>query len=100
MAAAAARQRKMGGAKAFTPKDLELFENDDPHAVLLKVPGIYLRQEDGYGLRPNIGLRGASSDRSKKVTLMEDGILFVHLGPATDPQRFSVVMQVKIPGMD
>ena len=31
---------------------------------------------------------------------LEDGTLFVHLGPATDPSRFSVIMQVKIPGMD
>ena len=68
-----------GSAHLLTEDQLELFEQDDPHALLLKVPGVYLRQEDGYGLRPNIGLRGASSDRSKKVTLMEDGVLF---GPA------------------
>jgi Fe(3+) dicitrate transport protein len=48
-------------------------------AVLQAVPGVQVRGEDGFGLRPNIGLRGANPDRSKKVTLMEDGVLF---GPA------------------
>ena len=31
---------------------------------------------------------------------LEDGHLFVNFGPATDPSRFSVILQVKIPGMD
>ena len=68
-----------GSAHVIRPKQLERFEHDDPHQVLLGVPGVYVRGEDGFGLRPNIGMRGAISDRSKKVTLMEDGVLF---GPA------------------
>lgn len=65
-----------GSAHVLKPQQLERFEYDDPHAALLQVPGVYVRQEDGVGLRPNISLRGVNSDRSKKVTLMEDGILF------------------------
>lgn len=65
-----------GSAHVISTKQLERFEQDDPHKVLLGVPGVYVRGEDGFGLRPNIGMRGALSDRSKKITLMEDGVLF------------------------
>ena len=68
-----------GSAHVLNNRTLERFDYDDPHAALQLVPGVYVRQEDGVGLRPNIGIRGASSDRSKKVTLLEDGVLF---GPA------------------
>ena len=56
-------------------EELEAQNYDDVHRVLKQVPGVYVRDEDGLGLRPNIGLRGANSDRSAKVTLMEDGVL-------------------------
>jgi len=68
-----------GAAHIVTEAQLERFEYDDPHAALQQIPGVYVRQEDGIGLRPNIAIRGANPDRSKKITLMEDGILF---GPA------------------
>lgn len=68
-----------GSAHVLRRRDLERFESDDPHAVLSTVPGVYSRGEDGLGLRPNIGIRGVNPDRSKKITLLEDGVL---LGPA------------------
>lgn len=48
---------------------------DDINRVLRQVPGVYVREEEGHGLFPNISLRGVDPGRSGKVTLMEDGIL-------------------------
>jgi Fe(3+) dicitrate transport protein len=68
--------RAPGSAYVLSRRTLERYEHDDPHSVLQLVPGVYVRAEDGVGLRPNIGIRGALSDRSKKIALMEDGVPF------------------------
>jgi len=43
--------------------------------ILRRVPGVYLREEDGFGNFPNISIRGGDGTRSENVSLMEDGIL-------------------------
>ncbi len=35
--------------------------------ALRKVPGVTVRDEEGFGLRPNIGIRGSNPTRSTKV---------------------------------
>ena len=68
-----------GSVEVVGEAQLARFEFDDVHRLLQSVPGVYIREEDGFGLRPNIGLRGATTERSAKVALMEDGVL---LAPA------------------
>ena len=70
------RQYEIPGAATFIGADeLETHRYDDIHRILRMVPGVNIQEEDGFGLRPNIGLRGTGIDRSSKITLMEDGVL-------------------------
>ncbi|WP_018692336.1 TonB-dependent receptor family protein [Algicola sagamiensis] len=64
-----------GSGAYLSETDLEKFEYSDVMRALQAVPGIYVIEEDGYGLRPNIGMRGTGSNRSSKITVMEDGVL-------------------------
>ena len=43
--------------------------------ILARVPGVFVREEDGSGLFPNISIRGVDGTRNEKITVMEDGIL-------------------------
>ncbi|MCF8707659.1 TonB-dependent receptor family protein [Rhizorhapis sp. SPR117] len=67
---------EIGGSIQFLDaEDLAEFSYSDPNRVLRQVPGVNIQEEDGFGLRPNIGIRGSGSDRSARIALMEDGVL-------------------------
>ncbi len=92
-------RRIAGSAHSVSAEQLERYEYDDVHRVLAQVPGVYLRDEDGYGLRPNVGLRGATSDRSSKVTLMEDGVLFAP-APYSAPAAYYFPLVTRMDGVE
>ena len=72
--------RKIAGSGGIIEEEqLDRMDYTDLNQILSSIPGVYFREEDGFGLRPNIGIRGATTDRSQKITMMEDGIL---IGPA------------------
>lgn len=64
-----------GSAHVIDSEELAKFEYTDIQKILAGVPGVSFRNEEGYGLRPNISIRGTRDDRSGKITLMEDGVL-------------------------
>lgn len=63
-----------GSGTVISNEDLKKLVDTDIQKVLLMVPGLYFRSEDGFGLRPNISIRGTAPDRSGKITIMEDGV--------------------------
>ena len=70
-----AADRLPGSATVLTGERLEKQGFDDIHRMLRPVPGVNIQEEEGFGHRPNIGMRGAGSDRSARIALMEDGVL-------------------------
>ena len=67
-------ERVAGGAHVLTEQDLADSRVLTINEALRKIPGVFARDEEGLGLRPNIGIRGLNPTRSTKVLLLEDGL--------------------------
>ena len=62
---------------SFESLDRSTLDSTHPpttNEALRKLAGLNVRDEEGFGLRPNIGVRGLNPTRSSKVLLLEDGI--------------------------
>ncbi|HET7202435.1 MAG TPA: TonB-dependent receptor [Steroidobacteraceae bacterium] len=64
-----------GGSVTFLDQDM-LAQHDyaDVNRVLRQVPGVNIVEEEGFGIRPSIGIRGSGTDRNSKIAVMEDGV--------------------------
>jgi len=69
----------LGGAgQILGKKELEDSHVFTVNEALRKVAGVHARDEEGFGLRPNIAMRGLNPTRSTKITLLEDGLLLAY----------------------
>ncbi|HMV67613.1 MAG TPA: TonB-dependent receptor, partial [Myxococcota bacterium] len=55
--------------------------------VLRTAPGLHVVDEEGVGLRMNLGVRGLDPNRSRKVLVLEDGVP-IALNPYGEPESY------------
>lgn len=67
-----------GSIEIIDARMLEISRPFNFNEALRKAPGVYTRDEEGFGLRPSIGIRGIDPNRSAKVLLLEDGVPLGH----------------------
>lgn len=66
--------KQPGSVAIVTREELELTQPLSTQDALKSVPGIVVREEEGYGFIPNIGMRGLNPNRSQKLLVLEDGV--------------------------
>jgi Fe(3+) dicitrate transport protein len=76
-----------GSASLITSSQLTNTQPLTGNEVLRKVTGVYVVDEEGVGLRTNIGIRGLDPDRSRTVLMLEDGIP-IALAPYGEPEMY------------
>ncbi|MBA5872945.1 MAG: TonB-dependent receptor [Nitrospira sp. CR1.2] len=76
-----------GSGRVITKETIEQNHRLTINEALREVPGVHVRDEDGLGIRPNIGIRGLDPTRSRKVHIMEDGVPIMMM-PYADPSSY------------
>ena len=88
-----------GSAHKIDSEELRIFNTADILRALRTVPGVYLQEEEGFGLRPNIGIRGSGLDRSARIALLEDGILIAP-APYSAPSAYYFPTQRRMSALE
>ncbi|MDO9282657.1 MAG: TonB-dependent siderophore receptor [Methylotenera sp.] len=66
--------KQAGSVAIIKQEELEIMQPLSAQDALKSVPGIVIREEEGFGFIPNIGMRGLNPNRSQKLLVLEDGV--------------------------
>jgi Fe(3+) dicitrate transport protein len=88
-----------GSASIVQPGELAIAAPVSANEILRNIPGVHVVDEEGAGLRVNIGIRGLDPDRSRNALVLEDGIP-VALAPYGEPEMYYSPNIERMSGME
>lgn len=88
-----------GSMQRLSSKTLRKMSYADPIRTLHALAGVNVVAEDGFGLRPNVGMRGSGTERSSRITLMEDGVLMAP-APYSAPSAYYFPTIARMEGVE
>jgi Fe(3+) dicitrate transport protein len=88
-----------GSVSSVSAKEIRLLAPVSSNEVFRRVPGLNVVDEEGVGLRANVGIRGLDPDRSRTVLVLEDGIP-VSLAPYGEPELYYTPVIDRMAGVE
>ncbi|WP_375436311.1 TonB-dependent receptor family protein [uncultured Hymenobacter sp.] len=88
-----------GSVSKVSAKEIRLLAPVSSNEVFRRVPGLNVVDEEGIGLRANIGIRGLDPDRSRTVLVLEDGVP-VALAPYGEPELYYTPVIDRMTGVE
>lgn len=79
--------RVPGSANIITPANLRRLAPVSGNEILRTITGLHAVDEEGVGLRLNLGVRGLNPDRSRNLLMLEDGVP-IALAPYGEPEMY------------
>jgi Fe(3+) dicitrate transport protein len=76
-----------GSLSLIPARQIQNIQPVSGNEIMRQAPGLNVVDEEGLGLRTNIGIRGLDPDRSRTVLMLEDGVP-VALAPYGEPEMY------------
>lgn len=76
-----------GSVCYISPDQIYKIQPVSGNDVLRSIPGVQVTDEEGAGLRLNLGIRGLDPDRSRGLLVLEDGVP-IALSPYGEPELY------------
>lgn len=76
-----------GSVAIMDKKEIAQIQPVSGNEVFRRIPGLHVVDEEGLGMRLNVGIRGLNPDRSRNVLVLEDGVP-IALNPYGEPELY------------